>query len=91
MYYPFPINLTIAEQAEIKKKISELEDEVSGLKIERKKRGILEAKELSIIRHIIALVNKATALENKATALTNEKVELLKAAAGIVHDHLKLT
>jgi uncharacterized protein (DUF3084 family) len=65
---------TIAELAEIKKKISGLQGEISDLKIERKKEGISEAERLSIGQEI--------------TALTNEKVEIMKAAPGIVHDHM---
>ena len=68
--------------------MSKLEKEVSDLKIERRKEGISVVERLSISQEIIALENKSTALENKSTALTNEIVELLRAAAGNLHDHL---
>ena len=57
--------------------MSELEREVSELKIERKKEGISEAKELSVSREI-------SDLRNEIVALTNKQVEIRKASAGIV-------
>jgi hypothetical protein len=75
--------------------MSELKGEIFDLRIERKEKGLSEAKQLSIGQEIIALTNRAAALENRAaaltqkeTALTNKEVEMMKVAQGIIHDHM---
>ena len=73
-----------SELAEIKEKISKLEKKISVLKIERKKEGISEAKELSISQEIIDLTNEEA-------SHINLNVEIMKASAGNGHDHLRQT
>ena len=61
-----------------------MEKKISVLKIERKKEGISEAKELSISQEIIDLTNEEV-------SHINLNVEIMKASAGNGHDHLRQT
>ena len=72
----------IAERAKVEEKISALELKISDLEIARGKKGISEAMWMRISQEISDLRNHIIPLE--------QRLNQQKAAAGIVHDHLRL-